>query len=166
MVPHERPRIAGVTRSRKSRGKEPEKTLSVFIGREDVSPLNATSNDVEEERCGRETGFAGHFVNIYLALRPPILRQGVFRWNLSSLRGNRKAPKTAFFNEFRGFLYYAQRDSNPQPSGSKPERGVQETAYSAQIQPFCPMTAATASHSRFTVGANCTRESAFLGSRW
>jgi len=28
------------------------------------------------------------------------------------------------------------------------------------------MTAATASHSRFTVGANCTRESAFLGSRW
>ena len=73
MVPHERPRIAGVTRSRKSRGKEPEKTLSVFIGREDVSPLNATSNDVEEERCGRETGFAGHFVNIYLALCPSML---------------------------------------------------------------------------------------------
>ena len=136
MVPHERPRIAGVTRSRKSRGKEPEKTLSVFIGREDVSPLNATSNDVEEERCGRETGFAGHFVNIYLALRPPILRQGVFRWNLSSLRGNRKAPKTAFFNEFRGFLYYAQRDSNPQPSGSKPHDNSTKSRFLLQSEGF------------------------------
>jgi len=61
-----------VARPIQTSGKEPEETLPVFIGGEDVSSLNATSHDVEEGGCGGKTDFARNFVNIYLALRPQI----------------------------------------------------------------------------------------------